>query len=241
MLYLNLKKLKEKQRTFRLYILFHNNCQGTHSQPVQVFWDKSSAFHLIRNKSLQSTLALRTSRYYGHPAITDTPLLRTSRFYGHSAITDTPLLRTSRYYGHPAITDKIWIVIYRGLTENDSLYYGLSLFRTNIDVPKVSAITRADCIPNERVFLDIEGSTCHHYPAVGFFYVVSQGGEYSLKWTILSVSPERGYLFQDLGIWKGKDFTIWSINRLGKLWLRYVTNTFQNIPDKNTDLSINLS
>lgn len=31
--------------------------------------------------------------------------------------------------------------IYRGLTENDSRYYGLSLFRTQNDVPKVSAVT----------------------------------------------------------------------------------------------------
>ena len=58
--------------------------------------------------TLQSTLALRytlTPRYYGHPAITDTPPLRTPRHYGHPAITDTPLLRTPRYYGHPTITD----------------------------------------------------------------------------------------------------------------------------------------
>ena len=42
--------------------------------------------------------------------------------------------------------DKIRIPIYRGLTENDSRYYGLSLFWTQNDVPKVSAIKRVDCI-----------------------------------------------------------------------------------------------
>ena len=53
--------------------------------------------------------------------------------------------------GQPAITntrpitDKIQIPIYRGLTENDSRYYGLSLFRTQNDVPKVSLITAVDC------------------------------------------------------------------------------------------------
>ena len=43
------------------------------------------------------------------------------------------------------ITDKNQIPIYRGLTENDSRYYRLSLLRTQNDVPKVSAITRVDC------------------------------------------------------------------------------------------------
>ena len=41
---------------------------------------------------------------------------------------------------HPAITEKIQIPIYRGLTENDSRYYGLLLFQTQNEVPKVSAI-----------------------------------------------------------------------------------------------------
>ena len=61
--------------------------------------------------SVQSTFALRTPHYYGHPTITDT------RFYGphyygtphcyvHPAIIDTPLLRTPRYYGHPTITPR---------------------------------------------------------------------------------------------------------------------------------------
>ena len=57
----------------------------------------------------------------------------------NSRLVDTPLLRTL------AITDKIQIPIYRGLTENDSRYYGLSLFRTQNDVPEVSAITKVDC------------------------------------------------------------------------------------------------
>ena len=45
---------------------------------------------------------------------------------------------------HPAMTDIIQIPIYRGLTENHSRYYGLSLFQTQNDVPKVSAITTVD-------------------------------------------------------------------------------------------------
>ena len=57
----------------------------------------------------------------------------------NSRLTDTPLLRTL------AITDKTQIPFCRGLTKNDSRYYGLSLFRTQNDVPKVSAITRVDC------------------------------------------------------------------------------------------------
>ena len=51
-----------------------------------------------------------------------------------SRLADTPLLRTLAIY-----TDKIQIPIYRGLTKNDSKYYGLLLFRTQNDFPKVSA------------------------------------------------------------------------------------------------------
>ena len=58
----------------------------------------------------------------------------------NSRLADTPLIRTL------AITDKIQIPMYRSLTENDSRYYGFSLFRTHNDVPKVSAKTRVDCI-----------------------------------------------------------------------------------------------
>ena len=43
---------------------------------------------------------------------------------------------------------KIQIPIYRGLTEIDSRYYGLSLFGTQSDVPKLSIITRVDCTRN---------------------------------------------------------------------------------------------
>ena len=57
----------------------------------------------------------------------------------NSCLADTLLLRTL------AIVDKIQIPIYRGLTGNDSQYYGLSLFQTQNDVPKVSTITRVDC------------------------------------------------------------------------------------------------
>ena len=57
----------------------------------------------------------------------------------NSRLAGTPLLRTL------AITDKIQVPIYRGLTENGSRYYGLSLFRTQNDVPKASTITRVDC------------------------------------------------------------------------------------------------
>ena len=57
----------------------------------------------------------------------------------NSRLADTPLLRTL------AITDKIQIPGYRGLTGNDSRYYGLSLIRTLNEVPSVSAITRVDC------------------------------------------------------------------------------------------------
>ena len=57
----------------------------------------------------------------------------------NSRLASTPLIRTV------AITDKIQIPIYRGLTANDSRYYGLSLYRTHNDVPNSSAITRVDC------------------------------------------------------------------------------------------------
>ena len=56
---------------------------------------------------------------------------------GHCAITDI------RYYGQ--ISDPHLDPSIEVLTENDSGYYGLSLFRTQNDVPKVSAITRVDC------------------------------------------------------------------------------------------------
>lgn len=71
---------------------------------------------------------------FGHLAITDTPLLRTPRYNGHSAITntllfthtsllrtlaitDTPLLRKHNSYGHPTITDNPLLPTLR--------YYGL--------------------------------------------------------------------------------------------------------------------
>ena len=57
----------------------------------------------------------------------------------NSRLAVTSLLRTF------AITDKIQIPIYRDLTENNSRCYGLTLFRTQNEVPKVSAITRVDC------------------------------------------------------------------------------------------------
>ena len=50
--------------------------------------------------------------------------------------------------GFPAITDKIQIPMYRGLTENDSRYYGLSLFRTQNNVPKVPTNRRVECMQN---------------------------------------------------------------------------------------------
>ena len=52
----------------------------------------------------------------------------------NSRLADTSLLPTL------AFTDKIQIPVCRGLTENDSRYYKLSLFRTQNDVPKVYAI-----------------------------------------------------------------------------------------------------
>ena len=42
----------------------------------------------------------------------------------------TACYRQLLHCGHPTITDKIQIPIYRGLTENDSRYYGISLFQT---------------------------------------------------------------------------------------------------------------
>ncbi len=44
-----------------------------------------------------------------------------------------------------AITDKIEIPGKRGLTGNDSRYYGLSLKWTRNEVPSVSAVARVDC------------------------------------------------------------------------------------------------
>ena len=57
----------------------------------------------------------------------------------NSRLADTPLVRTL------AITDKIQIPGYRGLTGNDSRYYGLSLIRTLNEVPSVSNTARVDC------------------------------------------------------------------------------------------------
>ena len=53
----------------------------------------------------------------------------------NSHLVDTLLLWTL------ATMDKIQIPIYRGLTQNDSRYYELSLFRTQNDVRNVSTIT----------------------------------------------------------------------------------------------------
>ena len=38
-----------------------------------------------------------------------------------------------------------------------------------------------------------------------------RGGGYSLWWPIRGGSARKGYLFQASGIWKGRDFTSWSI------------------------------
>ena len=61
----------------------------------------------------------------------------------NSRLADTSLLGTF------AITDKILMPGRRGLIGNHSRYYGLSLLRTVNDVPRVSAITRVDCILND--------------------------------------------------------------------------------------------
>ena len=55
-------------------------------------------------------------------------------------ITSSNYITDTRYYGQNSDP------IYRGLTKNDSQYYRLSLFQTQNDVPKVSTITRVDCI-----------------------------------------------------------------------------------------------
>ena len=58
-------------------------------------------------------------------------------------------LRTPHYYGHPPLQTKSSppsCESYRGLTENDSCYYGLSLLWTPNYVPRVSAVMRADCM-----------------------------------------------------------------------------------------------
>ena len=57
----------------------------------------------------------------------------------NSFLADTPLLWTL------PITDKIQIPSRRGLTGNNSRYYGLLLLRTLNDIPRVSATTRVDC------------------------------------------------------------------------------------------------
>ena len=54
----------------------------------------------------------------------------------------TVTLWTPCYYGQKLIQ----IPGRRSLTGNDSCYYGLSLWRTLNDVPRVSAIVRVDCI-----------------------------------------------------------------------------------------------
>ena len=61
-------------------------------------------------------------------------------FTVNSCLADTLLLWTL------TITNKSRIPVYRGLTENDSPYYRFLLFGTQKDAPKVSTITRVDCI-----------------------------------------------------------------------------------------------
>ena len=75
----------------------------------------------------------------------------------NSCLVDTPLLRTL------AITDKIQIPIFKGLTENDSWYYGLSLFQTQNDIPKVSAIVRVDSVWQNKTSCRLTGFSiiCH--------------------------------------------------------------------------------
>ena len=65
------------------------------------------------------------------------------RYTDNSHLAKTPLLRTL------AITDKTQILGRRGLTGNNSRYYGLSLLRTLNEVPRVSATTRDDCTRND--------------------------------------------------------------------------------------------
>ena len=55
-------------------------------------------------------------------------------------IQSTLALRTPRYYGQNSDPG------YRGLTGNESRYYGLSLIRTLNEVPSVPVITRVNCI-----------------------------------------------------------------------------------------------
>ena len=84
---------------------------------------------------LQILIAVRlTNEYFSSRSVKKLNCLATV----DSLLADTSLLRTL------AITDKIQIPIYKGLTGNDSRYYGPSLFRTQNNVPKVSAITRVE-------------------------------------------------------------------------------------------------
>ena len=84
-----------------------------------------------------------------------------------------------------AITDKIQVpinrCINRGLTENDSRYYGLLLFRTQNDVPKVSAITWVDCIRKWEI-------------AILIWYDNSIDGSFvvAYMWSLIAFSVQNG-------------------------------------------------
>ena len=83
--------------------------------------------------SCLSIARLLPSILSGCPSANNLPVhstlaLWTPCFYGHA------LLQTK--YRSPSI--EIWL-------KNDSRYYGLSLFRTQNDVPRVSGIRRVDC------------------------------------------------------------------------------------------------
>ena len=102
-------------------------------------WD-ANTFH-SRCDGKKNTVTIVEKGNYVFGGYTDTPWGRWNCFICtvNSHLEDTPLLQIL------AIADKIQILIYKGLTENDSRYYGLSLLRTQ-NVPKVSPITRFDCI-----------------------------------------------------------------------------------------------
>ena len=111
--------------------------------------------------SIYRVLPDKDSRYNGLSLFrTQNDVPKVSAITRVGCTTTFPVYSQLSPCGHPALrtlanTDKIQIPISRGLTENDFRYYGLSPFRTENDVPKVSAITRVDCIIDLQIVMAV--------------------------------------------------------------------------------------
>ena len=135
--------------TYRNYITFLTSHKRTPLPSGHIFWSQGcpltegSTVQLKRHGNKQLYLENWKQK------LSKTNRISLNSSFITCGIQSTLGLRTPRYYRHPLLRTKSSTTsgeIYRGLTENDSRYCGLSLLRSSNYVPRASAITIVDSI-----------------------------------------------------------------------------------------------